>query len=310
MPHRPWWARWNTGPARAAPTRPTTPDTPTTSAARVRIDRAAPAAPTTATDAYEPMLSATSRKNRPWPVGSSETVGVTSVTLSGTPCCVATGVKIFSAVIALMSDPAVATISSGDFALRTYAPSMSRDRSCSTAAERLSSVRTSSASPALSFTVWAKTFVSGPAPTTATGRWCGSGATKAPMYASPMPTHISSGVMRWVRTWRRAGFRTPCTAPEDSERCALWSAGMGRTSSDGRRARRASAYTTKGLVFTTFAHVVLYNYLPSVGPGGGCDDGHREPAVAIARACRPAGGRGRQACWRSSWYSYVRCVGT
>ena len=59
------------------------------------------------------MLIATSRKKMPWPVGSSSVVGTTSVTFSGAPCCAAIGVKTFCTTVALVSDPAVATNSSG-----------------------------------------------------------------------------------------------------------------------------------------------------------------------------------------------------
>ncbi len=118
-PARSWWARWNTGPASSAPMPPTTAATPSASSARTRIARAAPAAPSAATEAYEPMLTATSRKNRPWPVGASATGAATSVTFSGTPSRAATGVKTFSTAVAPMSDAAVATSSSGALGLGT-----------------------------------------------------------------------------------------------------------------------------------------------------------------------------------------------
>ncbi len=151
------------------------------------------------------MLIATIRKKRPWLVGSSSAGGATSVTLSGRPCWAATGVKIFCTTVAVVSEPAVATISSGaafapaplfaadapslfeagapppgPCASITYAPKISWCFSWSSASARLPTVRTSRPPCALSLIDWASTCVWEPEPTTATGRWCGSGCANAP----------------------------------------------------------------------------------------------------------------------------------
>ena len=113
IPHSPWSTMWNSGPANSVPSTLTTNDTPTTSIARNRIGSAPPAPPSTATEAYEPMLIATSRKNSPCPVGSPGAGRATSVTVSGTPWALATGVKTLSTAVASVSEPAEATSSCG-----------------------------------------------------------------------------------------------------------------------------------------------------------------------------------------------------
>ncbi|SCD99941.1 hypothetical protein GA0115246_109053 [Streptomyces sp. SolWspMP-sol7th] len=161
----------------------TTKDVTTTKAALVRIRSTAPAPPSTATDAYEPMLTATRKKKTPCPVGSPWAGGARSVTLSGLPCAVASGVKTFSATVALVSAFVLATSSSGAVPEGTKAPESCRSMSRWCAASRSGTVRTSSDSPAaaaLSWIVCASAAVLGPAPTTATGMWCGEGLTKAP----------------------------------------------------------------------------------------------------------------------------------
>ncbi len=125
------------------------------------------------------MLTATSRKKTPCPVGSPGADGTTSVTLSGAPWRAAMGVKTFCTAEAVVSDPAVATSSSGE-APGAYAPKTSRALSCRTASPRSATVRTVRSPPDLSLIVCARTWALGPEPTTATGSWCGAGCAKAP----------------------------------------------------------------------------------------------------------------------------------
>ncbi len=155
-------------------------ETATPTSVRTFVPSAAPAAPITATLAYEPMLSATSRKNRPWPVGSPSAGVVRSVTCSGTPCLSVTLVNTAVAATTEVSEFPLATISSGLLASGTKAPTRSRSCSCCSAAARSSTVWTSSAAPAFSWIACARPCAWGVVPTTATLRWCGSGWWKAP----------------------------------------------------------------------------------------------------------------------------------